>query len=350
MTSLSLCIITKNNADTLYRCLASIKPIVNEIILVDTCSTDLTKKIAAQFGAKIIDFVWNNNFSEAKNVALAQATGNWILNLDADEVIALRDLTRLKELTKSEAYHAYSLIQRNYTNAIGEFSWVSSTNDSYEESSCAAGFAPRQMVRLFRNDPRIRFEGIVHDSVIPAIQKFATLDTIKATDIPIHHFGILNRSSERMQRYVDMEKQNIKNDYFQEYQIAAQLHALGKLEEAAEHLVKSIQLNPNFHLPYLELAIIGIKKGRISESRPLLVRSLQLQEHEMAWSHLGIIEAHEQHPEKAIACFEKAVSCNPKNADLHFNLAQALKSAGKNDHAEQEFAKAAALNPVYKTG
>jgi len=350
MASISLCIITKDNASTLARCLASARSLVDEIILVDTGSTDATKSIAQEYGAKIFDFVWTDNFSEAKNEALSKATGDWILNLDADETLASSDLPRLRALTDDKTTQGYFLIQRNYINAVGEFEWNSCAGDSYEESRVATGYAPRKMLRFFRNLPEIRFEGVVHDSVIPALERLGKMSQVKETTIPIHHFGLLNRSPERMQKYVDLEKQHLKNDYFQEYQIAAQLHALGKLDEAAEHLVKSIQLNEHFSLSLLELAIIGIKKGKILESKPLLVRSLQLQEHPMTWSHLGIIEAHEQNPEKAITCFEKAVALNPQNADLHYNLAQALKQAGKKSRAEQEFAKAAALNPVYKKG
>ncbi len=81
----SLCMIVKNEEDYLPQCLESIKDIVDEIIIVDTGSTDKTVKIAESYGAKVYYFKWNNNFSEARNESLKYATKDWILILDADD-------------------------------------------------------------------------------------------------------------------------------------------------------------------------------------------------------------------------------------------------------------------------
>ena len=93
--------------------------------------------------------------------------------------------------------------------------------------------------------------------------------------------------------------------------------------------------------------MIGIKNGKISESKPLIIRSLQIQEHEMGWNHLGIVSVYERNYSDAIKCFEKAVFMNPKNADFHFNLAQALLEYGDKERAKKEFEKATYLNPYY---
>ena len=85
--TISLCMITKNEENYLEQCLDSAKEIADEIIIVDTGSTDKTKEIAKSFGAKIVDFKWNEDFSEARNESLKHATKEWILVLDADEEI-----------------------------------------------------------------------------------------------------------------------------------------------------------------------------------------------------------------------------------------------------------------------
>lgn len=87
MSKLSLAMIVKNESNKLKRCLTSVKKLVDEIILVDTGSTDNTKEIAQAFGARVFDFAWSNDFSEARNFALQQSTGDWNLILDADEYI-----------------------------------------------------------------------------------------------------------------------------------------------------------------------------------------------------------------------------------------------------------------------
>ncbi len=342
---ISLCVIGKNNEKTIGACISSVKPLVSEIIYVDTGSIDNTKKIAASFGAKIFDFTWNDNYSDAKNASYARATQPWILSLDTDEVIALKDLQKIKNLVLEGDHEGYFLIQRNYTNKVGSFSWTSCKDDIYQESKISHGFVPRMMVRLFRNDPHIRAEGVAHDSVIPAIARIN--GKIKNTEIVIHHFGSLNHDAAHVQRYIDIEKRNIKNDFYQEYQIASQYHTLEKLNEAVEHLAKSLQLNPNFALTYLELALIGMKRGKISESKPLIVESLRLEEREMAWSTLGIVEVFEKNFEKAIECFNKAISMNLKNADHYFNLSQVLKETGKMKESKEALDKAIYLNPAY---
>ncbi|RPI67925.1 MAG: glycosyltransferase family 2 protein, partial [Geobacteraceae bacterium] len=89
--SVSLCMIVKNEQSHLARCLRSVKPLVDEMIVVDTGSSDRTQDIAKIFGAKVFEFPWNNDFSKARNFSLSKAAGNWILVLDADETISVKD-------------------------------------------------------------------------------------------------------------------------------------------------------------------------------------------------------------------------------------------------------------------
>src|SRR3979411_386218 len=81
----SLCMIVKNEAANLPACLASIQGLPPEIVVVDTGSTDHTRDIALQFGAKVYDFPWVDSFAAARNESLKHATGDWIFWLDADD-------------------------------------------------------------------------------------------------------------------------------------------------------------------------------------------------------------------------------------------------------------------------
>lgn len=214
MKEISLCIITKNNESTIRNCLNSVKNLVSEIILADTGSADNTKNIAREFTDKIYDFKWNNNFSEAKNFALEKASKEWILVLDADEVISEKDFEKIRNLTENNEYLGFAFTQRNYTNDIGSFNWVSSKGDNYSESKTAFGYSPTKMIRFFKNIPEIRFAGIVHDSVEKSLIKAGKFAEI---DIPIHHFGLLNRGKERIEFYLDLEKKNYHGGFFQDY-------------------------------------------------------------------------------------------------------------------------------------
>lgn len=100
MITLSLCMIVKNEHNTLARCLECVKDIVDEIIIVDTGSTDDTKEIAKKYTDKIFDFKWCYDFSKARNFSFSKATKDYIMWLDADDVILEQDREKLKILKK----------------------------------------------------------------------------------------------------------------------------------------------------------------------------------------------------------------------------------------------------------
>ncbi|SFL58251.1 Glycosyltransferase involved in cell wall bisynthesis [Paenibacillus sp. 1_12] len=101
MITISLCMIVKNEKDTLERCIQSVKNAVDEIIIVDTGSTDHTKEIAMNWTSHVIDFEWNHNFSAARNRSFTEATMDYILWLDADDVLLAEDLNKLLHLKES---------------------------------------------------------------------------------------------------------------------------------------------------------------------------------------------------------------------------------------------------------
>lgn len=104
MITISLCMIVKNEEKTIERCLNSIKGIADEIIIVDTGSTDSTKEIASRFTERIFDFKWVDDFSAARNYSFDQAGMDYILWLDADDIIIPKDAEKFKELKKSLSF------------------------------------------------------------------------------------------------------------------------------------------------------------------------------------------------------------------------------------------------------
>ena len=101
MITISLCMIVKNEEAVLARCLDSVKEVVDEIVIVDTGSTDKTKEIAAQYTGLVYDFAWDDNFSAARNASFARATKDYILWLDADDVPLPQDRQRFLRLKAS---------------------------------------------------------------------------------------------------------------------------------------------------------------------------------------------------------------------------------------------------------
>ena len=103
---LSVCMIVKNEEALLNDCLASVKSVADEVIVVDTGSDDKTVEIAESHGARIFTIEWTDDFSAARNFSLEQAKGNWILVVDADEHLAEEDLEKVRNwISKKEIFN-----------------------------------------------------------------------------------------------------------------------------------------------------------------------------------------------------------------------------------------------------
>ena len=145
---LSLCIIAKNEERFLSGCLESIRDVADEIILVDTGSTDRTPEIAQSFGCYVIHHQWQDDFAAARNLAIEAATGEWIFCIDADE-----RLCRPADIK--------DLIART-PQSIGGY--VIERHDMVKaQESGKTEVNPVGIIRLFRNDPRIRYQGAIHE-------------------------------------------------------------------------------------------------------------------------------------------------------------------------------------------
>lgn len=117
MTTFSLCMIVKNEAEILSRCLDSVADIMDEMIVVDTGSTDETKKVAARYTDKIFDFAWIHDFAAARNFAFSKASCEYIYSADADEVIDAVNRQRFKDL-KASLDGKIELVQMYYVNQL----------------------------------------------------------------------------------------------------------------------------------------------------------------------------------------------------------------------------------------
>src|SRR5438105_2228446 len=164
---ISLCMIVKNEEDWVERAVQSVRSIVDEVIIVDTGSTDSTPARIQPIADKSLTFQWKDSFAKARNVSLAEAGEPWILVLDADETISPKDLPVIVKATKSKSAYGYHLTQRNYVIGNQVVGWSPNPGD-YEEGAPYAGFVDNPLIRLFRNTPEIRFHGAVHEIIDPA--------------------------------------------------------------------------------------------------------------------------------------------------------------------------------------
>lgn len=126
MITVSLCMIVKNEEDTIGRCLKSVAELMDEIIIVDTGSTDRTKEIVKEFTDHIYDFQWIDDFAAARNTAFSHATKEYILWLDADDMLKEADQKKFSHLKKTLDPSVDS-VTMNYHLAFDEFGNVTTS-------------------------------------------------------------------------------------------------------------------------------------------------------------------------------------------------------------------------------
>ncbi len=341
---LSVCLITKNEENNLANCLNSVKDLADEIIVVDTGSKDKTKEIAKQFTDQVYDFVWSDDFSAARNESLKQATGDWILVLDADEVIALEDHQKIKEAINDWNISGYRVMTKNYSSQSSVQGWLpSKSGDQYAKDY--SGWHPSFKARLFQRKNNYSFAGEVHEMIDASIEKSA--GKISLLKVPIHHYG-LGSSKDKIARYLELTAKKIKDDpenakaYFE---AGIQYKELGHLLEAESFLRKSLRLDHQPFLPRINLAIVLQKQGKldlaIENYKMVLTKN---KDNADAYFGLGFCHFKMGELEKSADHFKQAIKFNPLLLDAYLNLGGVYEKLGKLVEAESTLKKALHLS------
>jgi O-antigen biosynthesis protein len=277
--TLSLCLIVKDEARHLPALLHSVQPLVDEIIVVDTGSSDRTADIARVFGARLFSFPWNGSFSDARNFSLAQASCAWILVLDADEVLAAADLPPLRALLeRTGTPTAYSFTTRNYTFEIARKNWTANLGE-YASEERGRGWTPSDKVRLFPNDARLRFEGAVHELLEATL--VACGIPIHACDVPVHHYGKLDtdKSRHKQEQYYQLGLRKLTEtggDAASLNELALQATELERFPEAKELWHRLLLERPDSVDAHFNLGYLHLVAGEYPTARGHALRAVQL--------------------------------------------------------------------------
>lgn len=243
----SLCLIVKNEAANLPDCLASATGLVDDVVVVDTGSTDATPEIARRLGARVVSFPWVDDFAAARNESLRHATGNWAFWLDADDRIDAINQERVRRL----------------------FAGLPDDNVGYVMTCRCLPKTPTgsatlvEHVRLFRNDPRIRWEHRVHEQILPAIRRLG--GTVEWTDVVIEHAGYVDaalqqRKLERNLCLLQLEEPERPNDAFTLFNLGTVHQELSRPAEGVPYLQRALMASqpgePLRRAIYTKLALV----------------------------------------------------------------------------------------------
>ena len=360
MNKVSLCIIARNEEKNIEACLDSVRDIIDEVIIVDTGSTDKTKgiandfckKIAAKrgksFGFKILDFKWAHDFSAARNESIRHATKDWILVLDADET--LDNAKEIKDIIKDSEHDALLFLQKNYTNDSSIAGFVAEKHERNKETY--AGWFGSFIARLFRNKKGYEFKGVVHELIEPSIEE--KRGKIAATNIAINHYGNSDPSAAMRKRnlYLELCKGKVNKS-----PTASSYYELGVLQKenndfpnAIKSLSKAIELNARHSMAFYELGVIYGKQNDLDNAIKNYTESLKIKEDCEALMGLGVCCMKKGMLKEAYRNLTKAMLINPNKYSIYNNLGAVLEKLGNYESAAQMLEIATKLNPSNKIG
>jgi GT2 family glycosyltransferase/tetratricopeptide (TPR) repeat protein len=225
--TVSLCLIVRNEEANLPDCLRSAADLVDEIIVVDTGSTDRTKELAAGFGARVYDFPWVDSFAAARNESVGHARGQWIFWLDADDRLDEPNRAKLRALFAG-------LPDENIAYVMKCLCLPDPVNGAATEVD---------HVRLFRNHPEVRWQYRVHEQILPAIRRQG--GGVRWTDVVIHHTGyqdpaLRHQKLERDLRLLRLDQAEHADEPFILFNLGSVYQELGQLTEALPLLRRSL--------------------------------------------------------------------------------------------------------------
>jgi glycosyltransferase involved in cell wall biosynthesis len=227
---ISLTMIVKDEEEMLPRCLEAIHDVVDEMIIVDTGSTDRTVEIAESYGATVLHHEWTGDFSEARNISLEAATGDWFIYLDADEVLVREDAEKLRELAGHVWREAIFFTETNFTGDLDDGTAVN-----------------HNALRMYRNRPHYRFEGRIHEQLAHALPA-SMPERIEQPTVRIEHYGYLGAvrdAKEKSRRNIELLERQLADGEispFLSFNLGSEYAAAGDAEAALEQFQKSWDL------------------------------------------------------------------------------------------------------------
>lgn len=340
---LSACLIARDEAEDLPRCLQSLQGIADEIVLVDTGSGDRTPEIARSFGARVVDFPWTGSFSEARNASIDAATGDWILAIDPDEEINPGDRDKIRPLLEKPGADAYLFLVVSY---------VGSTPGKDTEITCS--------IRLWRNRPEYRYTGSIHEQWAEELFGTPREPRIVATGLSVLHYGYLDSrisakdKKARNMRILQDEARKRPRDNYLRYNIGIEYFRAGRYRKALSEFKKAWKgLNPGSMWSsalskMTALALMNL--GDFAGAQRYLEKGLSLYPDFTDLVYLkGLLHTHLGQYPLAVEAFQRCIAMGPAPvppyaADTglggfkaHFALGQVYEAIGNRSEAARSY-------------
>ncbi|MGB3138586.1 MAG: tetratricopeptide repeat protein [Nodosilinea sp.] len=348
---ISLCMIAKDESATLALTLASAQGIAGEIIVVDTGSADDTVAIAQAHGARVHSFDWANDFAAARNASLSHATGDWVLVLDADEVLLPATAQVLQALDQGQP--------------LGDIAAEDLLAVNLLRLELKAPQAPYTLItRFFRRLPEVTFHRPYHETVddsVAALQEQAPRwQVVSLAEVALHHTGYdpvvvaergkFDRARTIMAAYLSDHPDDgyllnkLAALYVEADQSEAALPLLDRALDRADTLDELTHYELHYHRA---LALAKHPEQAASDYRAALEQPVPPKLKLGALINFGSLKKAQGDFESAIDLFQQAIAVDPTLAIAHYNLGTAHRARGYLDEAIAAYRSAIALDPVH---
>ncbi|MBD3419438.1 MAG: glycosyltransferase [Chitinivibrionales bacterium] len=288
--ALSICMIVKNEAAVLDRCLASVGAVADELVVVDTGSQDETPEIARRHGARVTTTQWRNDFSYARNISIKQACCDWILWLDADDIVPQSSHAELQRLKNTAPDKVYSMIVVN-------------------QKAGGVGSEFRQ-ARMFPKRADVYFERRIHEQIMLSALRAGLKQVESSVRIEHHGYARPEELKRKALRNIDM----LLEEYDHQHP-----DSVMAVELADAYLITD---NPQqAHLWFAN----ALRQPGIEAAQPAIA----------SHAHFGlgkILIDHDQ-ADEALAHLQQALALLPDRPDVLYSLAVAYEHKNALDHA-----------------
>jgi tetratricopeptide (TPR) repeat protein len=315
MNELTLCLMVKDEERYLEACLESVHRFVDDMVIIDTGSSDSTIDIAKKYTDNVSSVAFNGDFSAIRNMAIDKATSSWILFIDADEEFELEEVKKIRNLIKNapEEVAAYKFLRYNFFSTGG---WYSGS-----------------VLKLFRNHPLIRYRKRVNESVQMSIEDLGL--SIKEAPVTLNHFGHCRSVQERdaksykYMKLMEEQLEETKGDAVLQGYIGLIARTVGQFDKALSCTEKALELNPSSATVYSFRGHVLRSVGRNEEALEAYLTSTKLRHTDAAaWNMVGVMELTLQRYEDALKSFGKAYSLNPLLIHTLINMGLSHEALG----------------------
>ncbi len=358
---LSLCMIVRDSSQTLPACLESIRPWVDEMVIVDTGSRDDTPRIVEAYGGRLFHFPWCDDFAAARNESLRHARGEWLFWMDSDDTISAQCGRGLRALVDGES-------DPNVLGYVMQVHCPGGSEDAAADTN--ADVTVVDHVKLIRNRPDLRFQGRIHEQILPAIRTAG--GEVAWTDFFVIHSGSdhsrvgQERKRQRDLRLLHLEQAERPEHPFTLFNLGMTYVDGGQFGEAEEYLRRSIARSgpeeSQLRKAYALLVYSQMRLGRSEEALKTCRagRSLFPLDSELRFRE-GVLLHELSRLEEAIRAYHDVIETREER---HFssvdrglagfkarqNLAVVYGEMGRLDAAEQEWRAVVSEMPAYRVG